>query len=211
MFLFSFFFGGGGRPVHKVKRLFRCNRTDVLILFAISSPFPLQRVLLNFHLLPSSSWSSKSRFLVSSLPSWRICCLQLGVHPFEVLNITLSLVRSLPTELSLRRTTFARRVVFGLKMSLMRRATVARRGISLSACTFRATSALWLVPLRAAVSLLWHPSFSWVRSLLFRWFRSLRLFFLGSPTGITSALSAGTSSFCAASGFLSGEVGFFYS
>jgi hypothetical protein len=48
-------------------------------------------------------------------------------------------------------------------MSLMRRGPVARRNI-LSAFIFRATSARWLVPLRAAASLLWHPS--WVRSFL---------------------------------------------
>jgi hypothetical protein len=49
-------------------------------------------------------------------------------------------------------------------MSFLGRATVARWGIFLSACIFRATSARWLVLLRAAASLLWHPS--WVRSFL---------------------------------------------
>jgi hypothetical protein len=66
-----------------------------------------------------------------------------------------------------RSATFAWRVLFGLKMSLTRHATVARRGIFLSACRkiiCRATSARWLVLLRAAASLLWHPS--WVRLFL---------------------------------------------
>jgi hypothetical protein len=61
-----------------------------------------------------------------------------SVHPFEVTNITLSLVQSLPTKFSLRRATFAWLVVFGLKMSLMRRVTVAQWGIFLHfLCHFR--------------------------------------------------------------------------
>jgi hypothetical protein len=65
----------------------------VLIFFAISSPFPLLRVLLHSHLLSSRSWSSKSRFLVSLVPSWRISCLHLGVHPFWVPLVEWFLVR----------------------------------------------------------------------------------------------------------------------
>jgi hypothetical protein len=41
--------------------------------------------LLNSLLLPSRSWSSRSRFLVLLGPSWRISCLQPGVRPFRVL------------------------------------------------------------------------------------------------------------------------------
>jgi hypothetical protein len=114
----------------------------------------------------------------------------------------------------LGRATAAQRVVFCLKMSLMRRVTIARRGIFLSACIFHATSARWVVPLQVAASLLWHPS--WVCSFIWQRrsmasFRSLRHFFFGYLTGITVAFSAGTSAFCAASGFLSGEVGFYSS
>jgi hypothetical protein len=160
---------------------------------------------------------------------------------------------------SLHHSTFARLVVFGLKMSLMRRATVPRRGIFWSACIFRVTFSRWfvslqatasplwgpqfiwvedflkmillrhatvarpdifllvfychatftrrLVPVRATASVLWHPSFPWVRFFLFLWFRSLRLFFLGSPTGNNSASSTGACCCFAASGFLSAEVG----
>jgi hypothetical protein len=115
----------------------------------------------------------------------------------------------------LRRATFARRVMFGARVSLVHRATVARRDIFLplllSFC--RATVARRLVSLRATASFSWGPPFilfvsfgSWLRRSAAS-FRSLRHFFFGSSTGITVAFSAGTSP-CAASGFLSSEVGF---
>jgi hypothetical protein len=102
------------------------------------------------------------------------------------------------------RASFARRVGFSLKMSLMRRATVARRGIFRSACVFCAAFARLLIPLLVAANFFWGAPFSRVESFcLWRWRSaasrwSLRRFFFGSPTGITSAFSAGTSSFCAA-------------
>jgi hypothetical protein len=46
------------------------------------------RLLHGVHLFPSHSWSAKSRFLVSLVPSWRISCLHLGVHPFKVPRTT---------------------------------------------------------------------------------------------------------------------------
>ncbi|PNF33650.1 hypothetical protein B7P43_G12338 [Cryptotermes secundus] len=86
-------------------------------------------------------------------------------------------------------------------MSLLRHATVAR----------------WLIPLQAMANFFWGLQFHRVESFSFWWrrsaasFRSLRLFFFGSVSGITSASTTGTSSFCAASGFLPGEADFFSS
>jgi hypothetical protein len=51
-------------------------------------------------------------------------------------------------------------------MSLLRRATVARRDIFLSLGVFRAIFARWLIPLRATASLFWGPQFSRVEDIL---------------------------------------------
>jgi hypothetical protein len=92
-------------------------------------------------------------------------------------------------------------VKFSLKMFLLRHATVARRD------TFQQAEAnfSWCLSFTLFVSF-----GSWRRHSAAS-FPSLRLFFFGSSTGIAVAFSAGTSAFCAASGFLSGEVGFFSS
>jgi hypothetical protein len=90
-------------------------------------------------------------------------------------------------------------VIFFLKMFLLRHATVAQRE------TFQQAEAnfSWSAPFILLVSFgSW-----WQRSTAS--FRSLRHFFLGSPTGIIVEFSAGTSVFCATSDFLSSEVGFF--
>jgi hypothetical protein len=91
--------------------------------------------------------------------------------------------------ISLHRTLPARWAMFGERMSLVRRATVARRDIFLSANSFGG------------------PQFSRVEIFGF-WrrrsaasFRSLRHSFLGSPTDIIVAFSAGISVFCATSAF----------
>jgi hypothetical protein len=114
-----------------------------------------------------------------------------------------------------RSATFAWRVVFGLKMSPLRRATVARRGI-LRCVSFvcRVTVPRRIDPLRVTTSLFLGPQISLVEVIGF-WrrcseasFRSLRRFFFGSPTGNTVAFSAGTLYSSTASVFLSAEVGF---
>jgi hypothetical protein len=117
--------------------------------------------------LRSRSRSSKSQFLVRSVPCWCICCVLPYVHPFQVLRTTLSRARTFPTALSLHRASIARWIVLVLEatsslrgwhfswvrydftMSLLRCATVARRDIFRSIGVFRATFARRVVPLRA--------------------------------------------------------------
>ena len=109
--------------------------------------------------------------------------------------------------------------MFGLQMSLLRRATVARRYTFRSAFFCRATSARRLVPLWAMASCFRHQSLPWVRCFgvprhsvaKFRCLCRFFFFFFGSPTGITVASCTGASSFWATSGFMSTEVGFFSS
>jgi hypothetical protein len=92
-------------------------------------------------------------------------------------------------------------VRFSLKMFLLRHTTVARRD------TFQQAEANF----SCGLPFILFVSFGSWRRRSAASFRSLRRFFFGSPTGITVAFSAGTSAFCAASGFLFREVGFFSS
>jgi hypothetical protein len=186
----------GGRRLHSVQSMVCCTGGR-WYLNNVDFPRNTPNILVALFFLRRSS-SPASCFL---LPSLHFCCgwrFLPGVSPVTVPLSTLFMTQFF-LAIPFRSATFTRRVVFGLKMSLMCRATIARRGIFRSIGDFRAAFARRVFPLRVTTSLVWGPQFSrgevfvfWRRCCVAS-FRSLRLFFFGSPTGITSASSAGTS------------------